>query len=117
MLVCLCVIDAGALLGLWNNEEGYRKAYTDKLPGYFQTVSGGGRESGCLDADTAHTQGDACYVDEDGYHHIMARIDDVINVAGESVGERSGVEVECSMSGSLCVVQVIDCRRGRWRRR
>ena len=52
----------GCLPTLWNNEEGYRKAYLEQYPGYYVTSDGG-------------------YRDEDGYLWIMGRIDDVINVA------------------------------------
>lgn len=51
------------LLDMWNNRAGYRKHYLELYPGYYLS-------------------GDSGIVDEDGYVHVMSRIDDVINVAG-----------------------------------
>ncbi len=48
---------------LWNAEARFRKAYLEDFPGYYATS-------------------DAGFMDEDGYIFIMARTDDVINVAG-----------------------------------
>ncbi|SPJ25884.1 propionyl-CoA synthetase [Palleronia abyssalis] len=53
----------GTLPTLWNAEDRYRKAYLERFEGYYNT-------------------GDAGMIDEDGYLWIMARTDDVINVAG-----------------------------------
>jgi propionyl-CoA synthetase len=53
----------GALPTLWNAEERFYKAYLEEFPGYYKTS-------------------DAGYLDEDGYLFIMARTDDIINVAG-----------------------------------
>ena len=53
----------GTLLTLWNADARYVKSYLTHFPGYYET-------------------GDAGYVDADGYVYIMARTDDVINVAG-----------------------------------
>ncbi|GGL50993.1 propionyl-CoA synthetase [Wenxinia marina] len=53
----------GTLPTLWNAEERYRKSYLDRFPGWYET-------------------GDAGMKDADGYLWIMARTDDVINVAG-----------------------------------
>ncbi|SHJ35957.1 propionyl-CoA synthetase [Palleronia salina] len=53
----------GTLPGLWNAEERFKSAYLNAFPGYYET-------------------GDAGRKDEDGYIWIMARTDDVINVAG-----------------------------------
>jgi len=48
---------------LWNAEQRYIDSYMATFPGYYET-------------------GDAGYMDEDGYIFVMARTDDVINVAG-----------------------------------
>src|SRR5690606_10519180 len=56
----------GTLPTLWNAEARYRKSYLDRFPGYYET-------------------GDAGYRDEDGYIFVMARTDDVINVAGHRI--------------------------------
>ena len=53
----------GTLPTLWNAEKRYIDSYLKTFKGYYET-------------------GDAGYVDEDGYLYIMARTDDVINVAG-----------------------------------
>jgi propionyl-CoA synthetase len=48
---------------LWNADERFRETYLSAFPGYYQTA-------------------DAGYVDEAGYVFVMARTDDIINVAG-----------------------------------
>ncbi|WP_099867037.1 propionyl-CoA synthetase [Pararhizobium haloflavum] len=53
----------GCLPTLWNAEERFRTAYLKEFPGTYKTA-------------------DAGYIDEDGYLFIMARTDDIINVAG-----------------------------------
>ncbi|MEL7117697.1 MAG: AMP-binding protein, partial [Pseudomonadota bacterium] len=53
----------GTLPTLWNAEPRFRKSYLDTFEGYYET-------------------GDAGMTDDDGYVYIMARTDDVINVAG-----------------------------------
>ena len=53
----------GTLPTLWNAEERFQKSYLTAFPGFYET-------------------GDAGMIDEDGYLYIMARTDDVINVAG-----------------------------------
>jgi len=78
----------GCLPGLWNAEERYKKSYLDAFPGYYET-------------------GDAGYIDEDGYLYIMARTDDVINVAGHRLSTGQMEEVlaghpdvaECAVIG------------------
>ena len=67
----------GCLPTLWNNEEGYRKAYLEQHPGHYVTSDGG-------------------YCDEDGYLWIMGRIDDVINVAGHRLSTGAMEEVLAS---------------------
>ena len=67
----------GTLPTLWNAEGRFRKAYLDHFPGYYET-------------------GDAGYIDEDGYLYIMARTDDVINVAGHRLSTGAMEEVLAS---------------------
>uniref|UniRef100_A0AAY5F5K1 Acyl-CoA synthetase short-chain family member 3, mitochondrial n=1 Tax=Electrophorus electricus TaxID=8005 RepID=A0AAY5F5K1_ELEEL len=78
----------GAALSLWQNPELFRDLYFSKFPGYYDTM-------------------DAGYMDEEGFLYIMARSDDVINVAGhrlssgaleESVLQHPGV-VDCAVVG------------------
>ncbi|MEM8631628.1 MAG: propionyl-CoA synthetase [Pseudomonadota bacterium] len=78
----------GTLPTLWNAEERFRKSYLNTFPGYYET-------------------GDAGYIDEDGYLYIMARTDDVINVAGHRLSTGAIEEVlaghpdvaECAVIG------------------
>jgi propionyl-CoA synthetase len=67
----------GTLPTLWNAEPRFRKSYLDHFPGYYET-------------------GDAGYIDEDGYLYIMARTDDVINVAGHRLSTGGMEEVLAS---------------------
>ncbi|MEM6463667.1 MAG: propionyl-CoA synthetase [Pseudomonadota bacterium] len=53
----------GCLPTLWNAEARFVDAYLSEFPGYYKTA-------------------DAGYMDSDGYLFIMARTDDIINVAG-----------------------------------
>lgn len=53
----------GCLMTLWNNDEGYKSSYLTAHPGYYLT-------------------GDAGFIDDDGFIHVMSRTDDIINVAG-----------------------------------
>jgi propionyl-CoA synthetase len=78
----------GTLPGLWNAEARFRKSYLEHFPGYYET-------------------GDAGYIDADGYLYIMARTDDVINVAGHRLSTGAMEEVlaghpdvaECAVIG------------------
>jgi propionyl-CoA synthetase len=79
----------GTLPGLWNAEERFKKSYLNTFPGYYET-------------------GDAGMIDEDGYLYIMARTDDVINVAGHRLSTGGMEEVlaahpdvaECAVIGA-----------------
>jgi propionyl-CoA synthetase len=78
----------GTLPTLWNAEDRFRKSYLQQCPGYYET-------------------GDAGMIDEDGYLYIMARTDDVINVAGHRLSTGAMEEVlaghpdvaECAVVG------------------
>jgi propionyl-CoA synthetase len=59
---------------LWNNDERFAKSYLSHFPGYYETA-------------------DAGYMDEDGYLYIMARTDDIINVAGHRLSTGGMEEV------------------------
>ncbi|MGY6549688.1 MAG: propionyl-CoA synthetase [Roseinatronobacter sp.] len=67
----------GTLPTLWQAEARFRKSYLEQFPGYYAT-------------------GDAGYVDADGYVYIMARTDDVINVAGHRLSTGAMEEVLAS---------------------
>jgi propionyl-CoA synthetase len=78
----------GATPTLWNAEDRFRETYLSAFPGYYQTA-------------------DAGYVDEDGYVFVMARTDDIINVAGHRLSTGAMEEVlaahpdvaECAVIG------------------
>ena len=78
----------GTLPTLWNADDRFRKSYLEAFPGYYET-------------------GDAGIMDEDGYLYIMARTDDVINVAGHRLSTGAMEEVlaghpdvaECAVVG------------------
>lgn len=78
----------GTLPTLWNAEDRFVKSYLTTFPGYYET-------------------GDAGLIDEDGYLYIMARTDDVINVAGHRLSTGGMEEVlaghpdvaECAVIG------------------
>mgnify|MGYP001550041092 FL=1 len=85
----------GTLPGLWNAEARFRKSYLEHFPGYYET-------------------GDAGYIDEDGYLYIMARTDDVINVAGHRLSTGAMEEVLASHPAvaECAVIGVADSLKG-----
>jgi propionyl-CoA synthetase len=78
----------GATPTLWNADDRFRATYLSAFPGYYQTA-------------------DAGFVDEDGYVFVMARTDDIINVAGHRLSTGAMEEVlaahpdvaECAVIG------------------
>ncbi|HUS95319.1 MAG TPA: propionyl-CoA synthetase [Hyphomicrobiaceae bacterium] len=85
----------GALPTLWNASERFRSSYVSELPGYYSTA-------------------DAGYIDEDGYAYVMARTDDVINVAGHrlSTGQMEEVVATHKDVAECAVVGVHDDMKG-----
>ncbi|MBJ2151051.1 propionyl-CoA synthetase [Paracoccus sp. IB05] len=85
----------GNLPGLWNAEDRFRKSYLSHFPGFYET-------------------GDAGYIDEDGYLYIMARTDDVINVAGHRLSTGAMEEVLASHPdvAECAVIGVADTLKG-----
>jgi propionyl-CoA synthetase len=90
-LGAICVklpLPPGCLPTLWGNDERFRKSYLSHFPGYYETA-------------------DAGYMDEDGYLYVMARTDDIINVAGHRLSTGAMEEVlathphvaECAVIG------------------
>ena len=87
-LVVKLPLPPGTLPTLWNNDEAYIKAYLEEFPGYYKTA-------------------DAGFIDEDGYVFVMARTDDIINVAGHRLSTGGMEEVlsdhpdvaECAVLG------------------
>lgn len=88
-IACRLPLPPGTLTGLWQAEERFRQAYLETFPGYYET-------------------GDAGFIDEDGYIHVMSRTDDVINVAGHRLSTGAIEEVlaghndvaECAVIGA-----------------
>ncbi|MEM7743638.1 MAG: propionyl-CoA synthetase [Pseudomonadota bacterium] len=78
----------GCLPTLWGADDRFIKSYMATFPGYYET-------------------GDAGMIDDDGYVYIMARTDDVINVAGHRLSTGAMEEVlaghkdvaECAVIG------------------
>jgi len=85
----------GTLPTLWNAEDRYRKSYLTTFLGYYET-------------------GDAGMKDEDGYLWIMARTDDVINVAGHRLSTGAMEEVLASHPdvAECAVIGVSDTLKG-----
>ncbi len=85
----------GVFPTLWNAEERYKSAYFAEFPGYYATS-------------------DAGMVDEDGYVFIMARTDDVINVAGHRLSTGAMEEVLASHPAvaECAVIGVQDALKG-----
>jgi propionyl-CoA synthetase len=78
----------GAFTTLWNNPQGYARCFAS-WPGCYET-------------------GDAGFIDDDGFVHIMGRTDDIINVAGHrlSTGQMEQIiaahpaVAECAVIGA-----------------
>ena len=85
----------GTLPTLWNADARYQSSYLNTFPGYYET-------------------GDAGMKDEDGYLYIMARTDDVINVAGHrlSTGGMEEVLAEHPDVAECAVIGVADQLKG-----
>ena len=85
----------GTFPTLWNAEARFRSSYLDAFPGYYET-------------------GDAGIKDEDGYLYIMARTDDVINVAGHrlSTGQMEEALASHPDVAECAVVGVADDLKG-----
>ena len=85
----------GCLPTLWNATERFRNAYLRDFPGYYTTA-------------------DAGFRDEDGYVNVMARTDDVINVAGHrlSTGQMEEVMAMHPDIAESAVIGVADDLKG-----
>ena len=80
---------------IWGADQAFIEKYLTTFPGYYET-------------------GDAGYKDEDGYLYIMARTDDVINVAGHrlSTGQLEEVLAEHPDVAECAVIGVADDLKG-----
>ena len=85
----------GCLPTLWAGQETMHKSYLAEHPGYYAT-------------------GDAGYIDEDGFVHVMSRTDDLINVAGHrlSTGGIEQVLAEHPDVAECAVVGATDALKG-----
>jgi propionyl-CoA synthetase len=85
----------GTLPTLWQNDARYIESYLSQHEGYYLTA-------------------DAGFLDEDGYLHIMARTDDIINVAGHrlSTGGMEQVLASHPAVAECAVVGVYDEIKG-----
>ncbi|WP_119677467.1 propionyl-CoA synthetase [Indioceanicola profundi] len=94
-IVCKLPMPPGALPTLWNAEERYRKSYLSEFPGYYNSA-------------------DAGFIDDDGYVYVMARTDDIINVAGHRLSTGGMEEVLASHPdvAECAVVGVADELKG-----
>ncbi len=87
-LVVKLPMPPGATPTLWNADERFKSTYLMSFPGYYQTA-------------------DAGYIDDNGYVFVMARTDDIINVAGHRLSTGAMEEVlaehpdvaECAVIG------------------
>ena len=90
-LGAICIklpLPPGCLPTLWNKDERFIESYLSAFPGYYETA-------------------DAGFIDEDKYISIMARTDDIINVAGHRLSTGGMEEVlsahpdvaECAVLG------------------
>jgi propionyl-CoA synthetase len=87
-ICCKLPLPPGTLLTLWNADKRFIESYMEEFPGYYKTA-------------------DAGYIDEEGYVYIMARTDDIINVAGHRLSTGGMEEVlsahpdvaECAVLG------------------
>mgnify|MGYP003644020805 CR=1 FL=1 len=84
----------GCYCALWNNPDGFAKAFAG-FPGHYET-------------------GDAGHVDADGFVNIMGRTDDIINVAGHrlSTGQMEQIVASHPAVAECAVVGVDDALKG-----
>lgn len=90
-LGAICIklpLPPGCLPTLWNKDGRFRDSYLSAFPGYYETS-------------------DAGFIDDHGYISVMARTDDIINVAGHRLSTGAMEEVlsahpdvaECAVIG------------------
>jgi len=85
----------GCLTTLWNQDDRFVESYLSRYPGFYETA-------------------DAGYFDADGYLFVMARTDDIINVAGHrlSTGGMEEVLAEHPDVAECAVIGVADRLKG-----
>lgn len=94
-LVVRLPLPPGTLLTLWNADQRCHDSYFAEFPGCYKTA-------------------DAGYIDEDGYVYVMARTDDIINVAGHRLSTGAMEEVLASHPdvAECAVIGVADQLKG-----
>jgi propionyl-CoA synthetase len=94
-LVAKLPMPPGSSPTLWMADERFQATYLDPFPGYYLTA-------------------DAGYIDERGYVFVMARTDDIINVAGHRLSTGALEEVLASHPdvAECAVIGVADELRG-----
>jgi propionyl-CoA synthetase len=94
-LVVKLPLPPGTLPTLYNADERFKEAYLEEFPGYYKTA-------------------DAGFIDEDGYAYVMARTDDIINVAGHrlSTGAMEEVLADHPDVAECAVLGVADSLKG-----
>jgi propionyl-CoA synthetase len=94
-LVVKLPLPPGSSPTLWNADDRFRETYLSRFPGYYQTA-------------------DAGYVDENGYVFVMARTDDIINVAGHRLSTGAIEEVLAAHPdvAECAVIGVADALKG-----
>jgi len=94
-LVVRLPMPPGSSPTLWGADERFRETYLSAFPGFYQTA-------------------DAGYIDDAGYVFVMARTDDVINVAGHRLSSGAIEEVLASHPdvAECAVVGVADGLKG-----
>ena len=94
-LVIKSPLPPGTFTNLWNAEDRFVQAYFSKFPGFYET-------------------GDAGYIDDNGYVFVMARTDDVINVAGHrlSTGGMEEVLADHPDVAECAVIGIADAMKG-----
>jgi propionyl-CoA synthetase len=94
-LVIKLPLPPGTFTTLWHAEDRFVRAYFSRYPGYYET-------------------GDAGYIDDNGYVFVMARTDDVINVAGHrlSTGAMEEVLADHPDVAECAVIGIADAMKG-----
>ena len=94
-LVIKLPLPPGTFTTLCHAEDRFEKAYFSRYPGYYET-------------------GDAGYIDDNGYVFVMARTDDVINVAGHrlSTGAMEEVLADHPDVAECAVIGIADAMKG-----
>jgi propionyl-CoA synthetase len=85
----------GCLPTLWNADDRFRDSYLADFPGWYKTA-------------------DAGFIDADGYVFVMARTDDIINVAGHRLSTGAMEEVLAGHPdvAECAVIGVVDALKG-----